>query len=153
RKTADKLFPKLGAVLASLGANVAYGFKPDYGIDLGDPANIAGGLLTSWIDLNDAKSQAGATLSLSAADQGNLGLVVSPFGTVEFTEAFENWKLSASLTAGVDAFALGPKGFRLLLGQGASGDRLSARLELSRVPEEEGGVTRVGSTTGTRLEA
>ena len=153
RQTADKLFPRLGAVLASLGANVAYGIKPGYGIDLGDSNNIAGGLLTSWIDLAASNSEAGATLSLSAADQGNLGLVVSPFGTVEFIEPFESWQLSASLTAGVDAFALGPNGFRLLLGQGGSGDRLAARVELSRLPEEEGGVTRIGSTTGTRLEA
>src|SRR5215510_1655580 len=118
RQTADKLFPRLGAVLASLGANVAYGIKPGYGIDLGDPNNIAGGLLTLWIDLVASNSEAGATLSLSAADQGNLGLVVSPFGTVEFKEPFESWQLSASLTAGVDAFALGPNGFRLLLGEG-----------------------------------
>ncbi|HET9533257.1 MAG TPA: DUF6603 domain-containing protein [Blastocatellia bacterium] len=151
--TADKLFPRLGAVLASLGAKVAYGFKPGYGIDLGDPENLAGGMLTFWLELENANSQAGATLSLSPADQGNLGLVVSPFGTSEFIQPFESWALSASLTAGVDAFALGPDGFRLLLGEGTGGDRVSARLELSRLAEGEIGVTRIGSTTGTRLEA
>ena len=153
RHTADKLFPRLGAVLASLGANVAYGFKPGYGIDLGDPDNLAGGMLTLWLDLEDVNSQAGATLSLSPAEQGNLGLVVSPFGALEFTQAFEGWALSASLTAGVDAFALGPDGFRLLLGEGSSASRVAAQLELSRLAEEEGGVTRIGSVTGTRLEA
>jgi hypothetical protein len=153
QQTADKLFPRIGAVLASLGANVAYGFKPGYGINLGDPDNAAAGVLTFWMDLDTANSQAGTSLSLSSADRGNLGLVVSPFGTFEFTKPFENWKLSASLTAGVDAFALGPNGFRLLLGEGTTGDRLSLRVELSRLVEEEGGVTRFGSTTGTRLEA
>jgi hypothetical protein len=153
RRAADKLFPRLGAVLAALGANVAYGFKPGYGIDLGDPDNLAGGMLTAWIEPQGVDSEAGATLSLSPAEQGDLGLVVSPFGSVEFTQLFESWALSANLTAGVDAFALGPNGFRLLLGEGGSGDRVSARLELSRQVEAEGSVTRVGSTTGTRLEA
>ena len=153
RLAADKLFPRIGAVLAALGANVAYGFKPGYGIDLGDPENLAAGMLTFWLEPQGVDSQAGATLSLSPAEQGDLGLVVSPFGSVEFTQPLDSWALSAKLTAGIDAFALGPSGFRLLLGEGGSGDRVSVRLELSRQVEAEGSVTRIGSTTGTRLEA
>lgn len=153
RRTADKLFPRLGAVLATLGANAAYGFKPGYGIDLGDPENLAGGMLTLWLELGGVNSEAGATLSLSSAEQGDLGLVVSPFGSLEFTQPLDGWALSAGVTAGVNAFALGPGGLRLLLGAGGSGDRVSARLELSRQLEPENSVTRFGSTSGTRLEA
>jgi hypothetical protein len=153
RRTADKLFPRLGAVLSSLGAGVVYGFKPDYGINLGDPDNLAAGMLTTWLELEDVNSQVGATLSLSPADQGNLGLVVSPFGTVEFNQLFEDWKLSLSLAAGVDAFALGPNGLRLLLGEGGSNNKFSARIEVARQTESEDTPSRIGSTTGTRLEA
>jgi hypothetical protein len=153
RRTADKLFPRLGALLAVLGANVVYGFKPEYGIDLADPDHLAAGVLTFWLDLGDPEVRVGATLSLSPAERGNLGLVVSPFGSVEFTQLFDRWALTVSLTAGVDAFALGPDGLRLLLGEGGSGDRVAARLEIARQAEAGGSVTRIGSTTGTRLEA
>ena len=153
RRTADKLFPRIGAVLASLGANVSYGFKPGYGIDLGDPENLAAGMLMFWLEVKGGAGQIGANLALSPAEQGDLGLVVSPFGSAEFTQQFDGWKFSANITAGIDAFALGPNGFRLLLGEGGTGDRVSSKLEFARQVETEGSVTRIGSTTGTRLEA
>jgi hypothetical protein len=153
QRTADKLFPRLAALLSVLGADTAYGFKPQYGIDLGDPENLAAGTLAFWLELQAANSQAGATLSLSPAERGNLGLVVSPFGSVEVEELFDQWALRASITAGIDAFALGPDGLRLLLGESGGGDRLAARVEVSRQVEAEGSVTRIGSNTGTRLEA
>lgn len=156
QRTADKLFPRLGALLVVLGANVNYGFKPQYGIDLGDPENLAAGVLTFWLDLQAAEAadaEVGATLSLSPAERGNLGLVVSPFGSVEFEELFDLWAFRASITAGVDAFALGPDGLRLLFGEGGGGESLALRIELAREPEPGATVTRFGSTTGTRLEA
>lgn len=154
RHTANKLFPRLGTVLSTLGAKVAYGFKPDYGINLGDSDNLAAGMLTTWIDLEGVEdSQIGATLSLSPADRGNLGLVVSPFGAAEFTQLLEGWKFSLNLAAGVDAFALGPDGLRLLLGEGSSNNKFSARIEVARQAESADSPSRIGSTTGTRLEA
>ncbi|MDQ3666948.1 MAG: hypothetical protein M3410_10300 [Acidobacteriota bacterium] len=153
QRTADKLFPRLGALLAVLGANANYGVKPQYGVDLGDPDNLAAGVLTFWLELQAADAQVGATLSLSPAERGDLGLVVSPFGSIEFEELFGEWVLRVSLTAGVDAFALGPRGLRLLLGERGGGDRLVARLEVARMAESGETVTRIGSTTGTRLEA
>ena len=66
RHTADKLFPRLGAVLATLGANVAYGFKPGYENNLGDPDNVAGGMLTFWHEL-EGREQPGRSDSLSVA--------------------------------------------------------------------------------------
>jgi hypothetical protein len=152
QRTADKLFPRLAGLLAVLGADAAYGFKPQYGIDLGDPDNLAAGTLAFWVE-TQANAQIGATLSLSPAERGNLGLVVSPFGSVELEELFEQWALRVGLTAGVDAFALGPDGLRLLFGAGGDGDRLAARVEVARLPEPGSAVTRFGSATGTRFEA
>jgi hypothetical protein len=152
QRTADKLFPRLGALLAVLGAKVLYGFKPAYGIDLGDPENLAESTLIAWVEPDDTL-QIGATLSLSPQERGNLGLVVSPFGSVEFSQAFDEWVLTVSLTAGVDAFALGPDGARLLLGEGGSGNQIAASLEIARRVDEQDSVVRFGSNTGTRLEA
>lgn len=152
QRTADKLFPRLATLLAVLGADAAYGFKPQYGIDLGDPENLAAGTLAFWLE-TQAAAQIGATLSLSPAERGNLGLVVSPFGSVALEERFEKWRLRASVTAGVDAFAVGPDGVRLLFAPTGDGNRLAARVEVERLPEPGSAVTRFGSATGTRFEA
>jgi hypothetical protein len=153
RRTADKLFPRLASLIAALGANAAYGVKSQYGINLGDPENLAAGTLICWVELPGADAQVGATLSLSPAERGNLGLVVSPFGGVELEEFFERWVLRVGLTAGVDAFAVGPDGVRLLFDPTSDGNRLAARVELERLPEPGATVTRFGSATGTRFEA
>lgn len=153
QRTADKLFPRLATLLAVLGADVAYGFKPQYGIDLGDPDHLAAGTLAFWFETLAGSAQVGATLSLSPAERGNLGLVVSPFGSVTLEELRGDWALRTSLTAGVDAFAIGPDGARLLFGSTSGGDRLAARVEVERQPEPGATVTRFGSATGTRFEA
>ena len=152
RRTADKLFPRLAALLSALGAETLYGFKPQYGVNLGDPDNLAAGTLAFWLEPT-AATQVGATLSLSPAERGNLGLVVSPFGSVELEELFGAWLLRATLTAGVDAFAVGPDGVRLLFAPASDANRLAARVELERAPEPGATVTRFGSATGTRFEA
>ncbi|HEY0377474.1 MAG TPA: DUF6603 domain-containing protein [Pyrinomonadaceae bacterium] len=154
QRTADKLFPRLAALLAVLGADAVYGFKPQYGIDLGDPDSLAAGTLAFWIETLAGSAQVGAMLSLSPAERGNLGLVVSPFGSITLEELIGKWTLRTSLTAGIDAFAVGPDGVRLLFDPtSGDGDRVAARVEVERQPEPGTSVTRFGSETGTRFEA
>ena len=64
--------------------------------------------------LYGAAAESGVVLSLSAAQQGDLGLVISPFGTIAVQGSVGPWKLAADLTAGVDVVAWGRHGVTLL---------------------------------------
>ena len=150
--TADRLFPRLAGLLSAVGAETVYGVKPIYGIDLGDPANLAAGMLTCWVASGASDVSVGTTLSLSPAERGDLGVVVSPFGAVELRESFDQWALTAEMTAGVDAVAVGPQGVKLLLAPGSDAARFVARVAAERLPPAEESKALVGSTAGTRLE-
>jgi hypothetical protein len=155
--TADKLFPRLGMLLVSLGAHICYGFKPHYQIDFGEGGNeAAAGMLMVEVPLNIGEdlvgSSVGATLALSPADRGNLGLVVMPFGELVFTENFGYWEVVLDLTAGIECFAIGPDG--LTLPEGLESLNLLGRLRAEKLPEDdaEDVAFLVGSAKGTRLE-
>jgi hypothetical protein len=81
---ADKLFPRVMRLLRSLGVTCRYGFDPDDAAFLGDAGALMAHSLIIYVDdpLNGIAAEAGLVLSLSAADQGDLGLVISPFGTI-----------------------------------------------------------------------
>jgi hypothetical protein len=152
RRTADRLFPRLAALITALGGNAVYGVKPRYGIDLGDPGGLAGEMLTCWVSPGTSEVSVGASLSLSPAEKGDLGLVVSPFGAAELTESFDNWTLTIGLTAGVDALAVGRHGVKLLLAPGSGAAGFAAQASAVRLSEAQENPALVGSTTGTRLE-
>lgn len=155
QKAADKLFPRLGALLINLGARAMYGVKPQYGIDFGEAGNeIGSGMLTTWVNLGQGGdfegSLVGMTLSLSSADQGDLGLVVAPFGSLTFTQSLGGWQLTLELTAGIEGFAVGPQG--LVLPEGFENISVNGRISAVKLPQIEEIAYLLGSVTGTRLE-
>lgn len=137
--TANKLFPRLGNFLASLGVDVTYGLQPEYGLDFGSFGNeVAAGTLMVEVplalgeDLPDVSF--GALFSLSSAEQGDLGLVVAPFGEFAFTQATESWEFVFELTAGLPGFAIGPNGLTLPDNVLAN-TNVNARLAATKLPE------------------
>src|SRR3954453_3526609 len=119
---ADKLFPRLLRLLASLGVSCRYGFDPDDAAFLGDAGRLVARSLIIYVDdpLNAVAAEAGLVLSLSAADQGDLGLVISPFGTIAVQQPAGPWTIGFDLTAGVDVVAWGRNGLTLLASGGTT---------------------------------
>jgi hypothetical protein len=149
---AKKLFPRLQRVLRELGVSCRYGFDPDDEDLLEDAAPFLKHALIIYAadPLNDAPAEAGVVLSLSSADRGDLGLVISPFGTLTSTKHVSGWVIELMLTAGVDILAYGRHGLTLLASEGTAevGGSLSATL-----PAPSGGPAFIfGASNGTRME-
>jgi uncharacterized protein DUF6603 len=149
---ADKLFPRLMRLLRSLGVSCRYGFDPDDAAFLGDAGPLMAHSLIIYVDdpLNAVAPEAGLVLSLSAADQGDLGLVISPFGTIAVQETAGPWTIGFDLTAGVDVVAWGRNGLTLLAS--AATTEVTGHLSAT-LPSVDGGPAFVfGEPDGTRLE-
>ena len=149
---ADKLFPRLERLLRALGVSCRYGFDSDDAAFLGDAVPLMGHALIVYVDdpLYGAAAESGVVLSLSAAEQGDLGLVISPFGAIAVQDSAGPWKLAAELTAGVDVVAWGRHGVTLLASPGTVEAKGSASATLASLEDEPGFV--FGSTDGTRIE-
>ena len=130
---ADKLFPRLERLLRALGVSCRYGFDPDDAAFLGDAGPLMGHALIVYVDdpLYGAAAESGVVLSLSAAEQGDLGLVISPFGAIAVQGSAGPWKIAAELTAGVDVVAWGRHGVTLLASPGTIEAKGSASATLA----------------------
>ncbi|HEX7312649.1 MAG TPA: DUF6603 domain-containing protein [Pyrinomonadaceae bacterium] len=149
-EASDRLFPRLALFFNALGMNVCYGFDPGDGYDFGAFGNeaMARMLLVQLPEDGDGVT-AGATLYIDAPDGTNLGVVVAPFGALSLTRAQGDWEFTLALTAGVEAFAVGPRGFVLR----ASTDAASVEGELTQTYARAGEPALVfGGAAGTRLE-
>src|SRR5262249_9046601 len=104
---AQKLFPRLQNVLRDLGISAHWGVNPIDQPTLGDAAPIMGRSLIIYSDdpLLGAAAEAGLVITLSPASQGDLGVVISPFGTLNFSREVGDWTVAAQITAGVDVVA------------------------------------------------
>jgi hypothetical protein len=142
KATADKLFPRLAALLVDFGVHAVYRIKPENGPDLGEVGNDLGdGMLAVFLQPDfEQENRFGVTLALSSKNLGDMGLVVIPFG-----EVLPDWDVDVGLTTATAGFAIGPQGFMVL---GAS-DTASVSFNLT-VFEFPG--LNIGSMTGTRLE-
>jgi hypothetical protein len=109
---ADKLFPRFVSILTYLGVANKYGLLPDEQTRLGDAAAYMEHALTVWLaeQLAGASADAGFHFAISPAQRGNLGLVISPFGDVEYTAQDGNLNYKLDFSAQVDAIGIGPKG-------------------------------------------
>ncbi|MCU1265911.1 MAG: uncharacterized protein JWM21_2229 [Acidobacteria bacterium] len=149
---ADKLFPRLLRLLRALGVSCRYGYDSDHEAFLGDAAPLMAHSLIVYSEdpLNAAADEAGLVLSLSSAEQGDLGLVISPFGALSSQRPAGPWMIELDMTAGVDVLAWGRHGLTLLadLGTTEVAGRLSATLAS---PEEESAFI-FGAANGSRLE-
>ena len=149
---ADKLFPRVMRLLRSLGVTCRYGFDPDDAAFLGDAGALMAHSLIIYVDdpLNGIAAEAGLVLSLSAADQGDLGLVISPFGTIAVQQTAGPWTIGFDLTAGIDVVAWGRNGLTLLAS--AATTEVTGHLSAS-LPSVDGGPAFVfGEPDGTQLE-
>ncbi|MGZ5904238.1 MAG: DUF6603 domain-containing protein [Reyranella sp.] len=149
---ADKLFPRLMRLLRSLGVSCRYGFDPDDAAFLGDAGPLMAHSLIIYVDdpLNGAAAEAGLVLSLSAADQGDLGLVISPFGTTSVQRTVGPWTIGFDLTAGVDVVAWGRNGLTLLASAGTT--EVTGHVSASLPSVDDGPAYVFGEPDGTRLE-
>jgi len=149
---AQKLFPRLLRVLRGLGVPCRYGFDSDDEALFGDAAPLLKNTLIIYTDdvLADAPVEAGLALSLASAERGDLGLVVSPFGTIISTRQAGSWVIELKLTAGVDVVAYGRHGLTLL--ESTATTKVAGSLSATVAAPEKGPAFVLGSPTGTRLE-
>ncbi|MCP4403232.1 MAG: hypothetical protein GY801_38730 [bacterium] len=149
--TSNRLFPRLDTLLSQLGFDVVYGIKPEYGLDFGEAGNELGaGMLTFFFESDMADIDFGFTLTLSPADRGNLGLVVVPFGEMNFSEPFDTWLIELAMAADIQGFAVGPEGLTLLADQSTA--RIDAQFSANKLPDEVGSAFIFGNPQGTRFE-
>jgi hypothetical protein len=154
---ANKLFPRLWVLFESLGLRAAYGAAPA-GVDVSvDPAatSITTHALTVSVpaDLDDpeATARGGVTITLSPRTRGDLGFVFTPFGQLTFTEVSGLWRTALAVTAAVQGFAIGPKGFTVRAAPGTT--RVAAQLDVMAQPLVPGEPALViGGTGGSRLD-
>jgi hypothetical protein len=149
---AEKLFPRVRDVLRELGVSCRYGFDPADAPLLGDSAPIVDHALIVYVSdpLLGEGVEAGVVLTLSSADRGDLGLVVSPFGTLTETFQAGPWNIEIDLTADVRAFAYGRHGLSLLASPDTA--EVSAKFTATLQAPDGGPAFVIGSPAGSRLE-
>ncbi|MEO6410412.1 MAG: DUF6603 domain-containing protein, partial [Burkholderiaceae bacterium] len=149
---ADKLFPRLVRLLRSLGVSCRYGFDPTDAVFLGDAVALMGHAMIVYVDdpLYGAAAESGVVLSLSAAQQGDLGLVISPFGTIVVQGSAGPWRFEVGLTAGIDVVAWGRHGVTLLARPGTVEAKGSASATLATSDALPAYV--IGQPDGARIE-
>jgi hypothetical protein len=149
---ADKLFPRVVTVLRGIGITCRFGFDPADAALLGDSAQLVDRALIVYVSdlLNDAAVEAGVIFTLSSADRGDLGLVVSPFGSLTKTWQARSWNLEIDLGAEVQGFAVGHQGFTLLASAGTS--EIDAKFTATLPNTTVGPAYVIGTPSGTRVE-
>ena len=110
--TADRLFPRFLGILRELGVSCRYGFTPGDEPLLGDAAPLVDhALIVYAADRHaGATAEAGVVLTMSSADRGDLGLLVSPFGVLQFQTQAGAWAIELDVTADVQGVAYGRHG-------------------------------------------
>lgn len=154
KAVADRLFPRLAGLLQTLGVEALYGIKPMYGLDFGEAGNdLMAGMLTVempfLVDQTGMAIEAGMTLALSSAEDGDLGLVVLPFGALEVDQTWNDWDLMLKLAGSVGGFAIGRHGLTLLT-EGAQ--QVEAQLSANRLANASNQALVIGGSNSTRLE-
>lgn len=149
---ADKLFPRVGAVLNALGVPNRYGILDGARPLLGIAAPLVDHSLLVYLQnrFDGTAADAGVCFALSSADNGNLGLVVIPFGGLNFTVQAGDWALEFTLTADVQAFAYGRNGLTLLA-SGSSVD-VAGSFKATLPKPSDGPAFLLGAAQGTRIE-
>lgn len=148
---ADAILPALGGVLNNLGDPITAFYGRDIA-ELGESAEAARHLLHVFVRTAEgslADGQAGFELALGLAgeEDGGLGFVVVPKGSLALEQSFGDW--TATLTAALHAagvIAVGADG--LTTDVADAGVRLRADLAIVRT----GSTLRIGGKDGTRLE-
>lgn len=141
-QAADKLFFRLARLALLLGLDARYGFNPQVAITGGDAVRERlAHMLTLYVSPNDG-DQYGLTLALSAADRGDRGLLVQPFGAITFASEVDDWKLRISGTGSVTGLLLSPDGVET-----RGGESFGLAIEAERSSEFESADTTIGSSS------
>jgi hypothetical protein len=146
-QAADALFPTIGQVLTALGVGWRYGFSAADRAALGDTAAYVDHSLIVFA-AKQATADAGFMISLTSADRGGPGLVITPFGTIDVSVERQGWKITLGLDAQVGSFAVASGGVHLLPGTEHVNGSFSAGLK----SPAQGPAFVFGSPAGTRVE-
>ncbi len=149
---ADKLFPRVQALLTRFGISSRYGLRAADAAALGDWGPLLAQAFVVYIvnPLGGAEP-AGVVVTVSPASRGDLGLVFSPFGPLSFTRTFGRWAVELKATVGIDVAAWGRMGPTLLAGPSSTEMTGSATATLP--PSADGApAVVIGAKDGTRLE-
>jgi hypothetical protein len=149
---ADVLFPRIANILNDLSVPNVYGITERDRAQLGDAAALVDHAMLIYMQAlsSGAAIDAGVSLSLSSADRGDLGLVVSPFGGVTYTTQSGDWTIAAALTAAIAAFAYGKNGVTIIADVEAL--QVEASLAATLASPDSGPAFVFGSTDGSRVE-
>lgn len=148
----QKLFPRLQRLLLILGVSSRRGFYEEEAAALGDTAALLQNVLAIYaVDSAGGEAEAGVVLNYSGKDQGDLGLVLSPFGALNTTRQFGDWTLELGLSGDIDTVAYGRHGVTLV--SPTDGLEVTGRVEVTLPPPEEGRpALLLGAPQGSRLE-
>lgn len=152
RQISDRLFPRLAGLLRELNVKASYGPQPglpSFGT-VGDEM-VGGMLLLEWAPpLGEEGFSVGAALSLNPVGNGQIALLVLPFGGAQFSEEISGWQIGIDLGAGAPPFAFGPDGVTLLDDATPS---VAGAISFTKLRDEEtGGALMIGAANGTHLE-
>ena len=150
---ADRLLPRLGALIQMLGADALFGTDTVETGDLGtDGAAIAARALT--VRLPIGTDEVGATIALRAPAGGAAGtdVAIAPFGTLTLTEQAGAWQLDLTATVGIDAVVVGPGGVSIASAGATPIASLDAQATVSKLSAGDEPAILIGSDTATRLE-
>jgi hypothetical protein len=149
---ADKLFPRIHDFLRTLGVACRYGFRPGDEPLLGDAAPIVDHALIVWVadQLMGATAEAGIVFTLSPAERGDLGLLASPFGTLQVKTQAGAWAIELDITAQVEGVAYGRHGVTLVASVGTA--EVDAKFTATLAAPDKGPAFILGSPNGSRLE-
>lgn len=151
---ANKLFPRIANLLKEFDVNTVFGYAPYHEVDFGEVGNkIMAGTLTIFTETGIGNQDLGLALSLSLSpkESGDLGLVITPSGSFNFSHSFNDWQLEMALNASIDALAIGREDITLLADNNTNS--FEAKFGMTKLPKEENNpVFLLGSAEATRLE-
>jgi hypothetical protein len=149
---ADKLFPRVRGMLLALDVLCKYGVTAEERSVLRDGAPFVDHALTVWLaeQVQGAEADAGLTFALSPASRGDLGLVITPFGSLKFTDEGGAWTIEVDVSADVEALAIGRRG--AVVAAAVDTTSVDGTLSATLAAPDNGPAFILGTPTGTRLE-
>ncbi|KAB2911202.1 MAG: hypothetical protein F9K40_01220 [Kofleriaceae bacterium] len=150
--TMDLAVGRLTGLFSALCLPWSYGVDPDDELIVGEalPYQSHALFIHAPEALVGSGVDAAVQVSLSSADEDDLGIVIAPIGALTTTRDLGPWILSAEVTAGVDLVAFGGgEGFQIEAGP--STVRASGTLDISERSDDNIPFA-FGSAEGTRLE-
>ena len=149
---ADSLFPRVLDILRLLGVSCRYGFTPGDESLMGDAGPLIDHALViytadrhAWAD-----AEAGAVLTFSSADRGDLGLLVSPFGALQVQTNVWGWAIEFDFTADVEGVAYGRHGATIVAS--AATTKVDGKFTATLAAPSDGPAFILGALNGSRLE-